>query len=140
ERLAGHFANLLAAAIAEPACRIGGLPVMAPSEVAQLTAAWSGPQPDGWPGQDQALHELIAAQAGSRPDAIAASYETEQVSYGGMNRWANRLAHYLREQGVGPETVVGVYLDRSLEKLLVLVGVLKAGGAYLPVAASAPPD
>ncbi len=79
------------------------------------------------------LPELFAAQAAATPDAVAAVFEGERVSYGELDARANRLAHHLRALGVGPETVVGLCVERSLQMLVALVGILKAGGAYLPL-------
>jgi len=79
------------------------------------------------------LHELFEAQAAATPEAIALVYEAEQLSYRELNERANQLAHYLRELGVGPETLVGLCCERSLELVVALLGVLKAGGAYLPL-------
>ena len=67
------------------------------------------------------------------PDAIAVVFETEQLTYGELNRRANQLAHHLRALGVGPEIVVAICLERSLEMVVGLLGILKAGGAYLPL-------
>src|SRR5437868_8624712 len=79
------------------------------------------------------LPELFAAQVARRPDAIAVVFEDESLSYGALDRRANRLAHHLRALGVGAETVVGLCLARSLEMIVGLIGILKAGGAYLPL-------
>jgi amino acid adenylation domain-containing protein len=79
------------------------------------------------------LHELIAAQAARTPDALAVVYEQQTLSYAALDRRANQLAHQLRALGVGPETIVGVCLQRSLDLVVALLAVLKAGGAYLPL-------
>ena len=82
---------------------------------------------------DPCLHELVEEQVGRTPDAIAVVSEERTVDYAGLNREANRLARRLRAVGVGAESVVGVCLHRSVDLVVALLGVLKAGGAYLPV-------
>src|SRR5260370_40399515 len=76
---------------------------------------------------------MFEEQAGRTPDAEALVYEEERLSYRELNERANQLADHLRARGVGPETLVGVLLERSSEMVVGLVGVLKAGGAYLPL-------
>ena len=84
------------------------------------------------------LPALFAAQAAATPDAIAAVYQDRELSYAALDAHANRLAHHLRAQGVGAETVVGLLVDRSLEMVIGLLGILKAGAAYLPLDPSYP--
>lgn len=79
------------------------------------------------------LHELVEAQAQETPDALAVVTSSARVSYGQLDRRANALACELRDRGVGVETIVGLYLDRSVEALVAILGTLKAGGAYLPL-------
>ncbi len=79
------------------------------------------------------IHELFERQAGKTPNALAATFGKENLSYGELNTRANRLAHRLRKLGVGPEVRVALYLDRSLEMVVAILGVLKAGGAYVPM-------
>ncbi len=67
------------------------------------------------------------------PEAIAASYENEQITYKGLEKRANQLAHYLQKHGVGPESLVGVYMERSLQMMIALLGILKSGAAYVPL-------
>lgn len=83
--------------------------------------------------QDSLIHELFEAQARLRPHGVAVSFEGESLTYGELNARANQLAWYLRQQGVGPDQLVGVCLERGLELVIGLLGVLKAGGAYLPL-------
>ncbi len=79
------------------------------------------------------LHHLFEAQAKTMPEAIAVMLGGERLTYAQLNRWANRLAHFLQERGVGPESIVGVCLESGPEMILALLAVLKAGGAYLPL-------
>ena len=81
----------------------------------------------------QTIHERFERQAVATPDAIAVSFEGEQLTYHELNERANRLAHHLRSLGVGPETCVGMLVGRSLEMVVTILGVLKAGGCYLPL-------
>ena len=82
------------------------------------------------PGQ---VRGHLEAQAERSPDALAVSFEGEHLTYEVLNRRCNQLAHHLQKLGVGPETLVGVYMERSLEMVIALYGILKAGGAYLPL-------
>src|SRR5437660_4308538 len=79
------------------------------------------------------VHELFEEQAEKRPEAVAVEYEGQQLSYGELNRRANQLGHYLRKQGVGPEVKVAICLERSLEMVVALLGILKSGGVYVPL-------
>ena len=79
------------------------------------------------------LPELFAAQVAKTPDATAAVFEADSLSYGELDARSSQLAHHLRALGVGPEVVVGLCVERSLEMLIALLAILKAGGAYLPL-------
>jgi amino acid adenylation domain-containing protein len=79
------------------------------------------------------IHQLFEAQVERTPDAIAVVLEAEQLTYGELNRRANQLAHHLRALGVGPEVLVAICLERSLEMVIGLLGILKAGGAFVPL-------
>ena len=82
---------------------------------------------------DRCVHQLFEEQAARTPHAVAVVYENEELSYGELNRQANRLAHYLRELGVRPDMRVALCVERSLEMIVGLLAVLKAGGAYVPL-------
>jgi amino acid adenylation domain-containing protein len=86
------------------------------------------------------IHQLVEEQASKRPNRVAAVYEERTLTYEALNTGANRLAHYLRTLGVGPETVVGICLERCPELLVALLGVLKAGGACLTLDPTYPAD
>ncbi|WP_280949744.1 AMP-binding protein, partial [Methylosinus sp. 3S-1] len=83
--------------------------------------------------QDRCIHQLFEAQASETPDAVAVAFEEQSLTYAQLNARANRLAHHLRRLGVGPETLVGLCVERSLEMIVGLLGIMKAGGAYLPL-------
>ncbi|MBL4671762.1 MAG: amino acid adenylation domain-containing protein, partial [Arenicella sp.] len=87
---------------------------------------------------DQCIHELFEARAASNPEAVALVCEGQELSYGELNERSNRLAHYLLEQGVKPDTLVGLCVERSLEMVVGILAILKAGGAYLPLDPSYP--
>src|SRR5208282_6736887 len=83
--------------------------------------------------RDICVHELLEEQVRKTPNALAVVFGDQQLTYGGLNRRANRLAHYLRELGVKPEARVAICLERGLEMIVGLLAVLKAGGAYVPL-------
>ena len=90
--------------------------------------------------RDKCVHELFEAQVARTPDAVALKHAARTISYRELNCRANQLAHRLRSLGVGPESLVGVYLERSVEMVVALLGVLKAGGAYVPLDAAYPQE
>jgi amino acid adenylation domain-containing protein len=136
EGLAQRFTRLLSGVVADPERRVGSLPLLGDDERNQLLQAFQGEAVRY--DSPQTLQALFEAQVARTPDAIAVVYEGVQLSYGELNARANRLAHYLRGQGVGPEVQVGLCLERSLEMVVALLGVLKAGGAYVPLDPSYP--
>ncbi|MCB8954285.1 MAG: amino acid adenylation domain-containing protein [Ardenticatenales bacterium] len=130
-RLAAQFETLLGAALADPDQPIGYLPLLTPDTEAQILRAWN-PPPTPRPAF-HSVHARFAAQAAATPDAIAIAYQDTCLSYAALEQRANQLARYLRQQGVGAETVVGICLERTPELLVALLATLKAGGAYLPL-------
>src|SRR5438477_9517935 len=82
---------------------------------------------------DWCVHDLIAAQAQTTPEAVALMAGGKRLTYAQLNASANRLAHFLRAKGVGPEVLVGLFLKRSVEMVVSILGILKAGGAYIPL-------
>ena len=135
--LASRLVRVLEAAVASPDAAIGSLELLAADERHRIVEEWNATSravPAG------SLPELFAAQAAATPDAIAAVYQDRELSYAALDAHANRLAHHLRSQGVGAETVVGLLVDRSLEMVIGLLGILKAGAAYLPLDPSYPAE
>jgi amino acid adenylation domain-containing protein len=137
-RVADYFSTLLAEACAAPQRAVGEFELLSEAERGWLLDVWNrtaAPYP-----RERCLHELIEAQAAHTPDAAAVSCAAESLSYAELNARANRLAHYLRGLGVGPDDRVGILLERSSRALVALLGVLKAGAAYVPLAADYPPE
>jgi len=130
-RLLGHYQSVLSAAVSHPEMATSVLPLLTDAERHQLVVDWNATQTTYPP--DQCVHQLFEAQVARTPDAIAVVYENQQLTYSELNTRANQLAHYLRSLGVGPEVLVGLCVERSLELVIGLLAVLKAGGAYLPL-------
>jgi len=137
-RLLGHFQTLLAGMVAEPHRRISELPLLTDVERRQLLTGWNQARAD-YPA-DAPLHQLFEAQVARTPDAVALVHEGEQLTYRELNTRANRLAHRLQALGVGSEVLVGVLMERGFDLVVALLGVLKSGGAYLPLDPSSPPE
>ncbi len=134
EAMAQHFALLLAGIAADPNSTVSGLPMLTDAERATL-ASWNQTRVD-YADAPQCLHDMVAAAAARTPDAVAVSYDGRDLSYADLDRRANGLAHRLRQLGVGAGTgpaVVPVLLDRSEDLVIALLGVLKAGGVFLPL-------
>jgi amino acid adenylation domain-containing protein len=137
-RMIGHYQMLLNGIVAEPSQSIALLPLMTVQERKQVIEEWNRTEAQ-YP-LDKCVHELFEEQVARTPQAVAVSYEEERLSYEELNERANRLAWYLLERGVGPDVLVGIFLERSLEMLVGLLGILKAGGCYLPLDPSFPAE
>lgn len=131
ERLGGHFKFVLEGIVCNPDQRLSDLPLMTEPELRQVLVDWNNTATDV--GQAKSIPQLFESQAALTPEATAAVFETQQMTYGEVNRRSNQLAHYLKKLGVGPEVLVGICVKRSLEMIVGLLGVLKAGGAYVPL-------
>ncbi|MBO0720388.1 MAG: amino acid adenylation domain-containing protein, partial [Blastocatellia bacterium] len=130
-RLMSHYTNVLKGIVADYERPIFNASLLSKIEREQILVEWN--QTDKPYHKVQGVHELFREQVGRTPEQIALISGRERVSYQELNRRANRLAHYLQGVGVGPEVLVGLCLERSVEMLVAVVGVLKAGGAYLPL-------
>jgi amino acid adenylation domain-containing protein len=131
-RMATHLERLLEGIAAAPETPVGRLPLLPPAETQRVVHGFNATEVRFAEG-DALLHRLVEAQAARTPDAVAVVFGDEAVSYRDLDDRANRIARHLRGLGVGPEVRVGVCLERSVEMVAALLGVLKAGGAYLPV-------
>jgi len=136
-RLVAHYERLMTALAADLARRIWDVPLLDEGELRRQVIEWNATAAD-YPTRGRCLHDLFETQARATPDAAAVRFGQTQWSYADLNAQANRLARWLRAQGVGPEDRVGVLLERSLELPAALVGVLKSGAAYVPLDARNP--
>jgi amino acid adenylation domain-containing protein len=130
-RLVANFTQLLTSIVTEPERSVGLLELMPAAERQQLLVEWNETA-SSYP-REQTVTELFEAQVAQTPDAVAVVAGDEQLGYAELNRRANQVAHYLQNLGVGPETVVGICMERSLDLIVGLLGILKTGAAYLPL-------
>ncbi len=137
ERLLGHLEVLLRGVAADPSARLSQLPLLTEAELRAELHDWND---TAAPVPPVCVHEGFQAQAARTPDAIAAEYEGERVSYAELNRQANQVARRLRELGIGPEALVGVSMRAGLRRLAALLGILKAGGGYVPLDPALPAE
>ena len=137
-RMAGHVIELLESMVKYSDRCVGNLRMSTNKERQKLLFFWN--ETDAPAPPIQYYHSLFEEQAAKTPDAPAVEFMGEILSYKELNRRANQLAHYLITLGVGPDSIVGICMDRSLELAVGLIGIFKAGGAYLPLDPSYPQD
>ncbi len=137
-RMLGHFQTLLEGIVANPEQCLSDLPLLTPAERQTLLVAWNDTRQD-YP-KHWCIHQMFEAQVEQTPDAVAAVFEDQPLTYRELNCRANQLAHHLQQLGVKPEVLVGICVERSLEMVVGLLGILKAGGAYVPLDPAYPPD
>ncbi|MFL1391710.1 amino acid adenylation domain-containing protein [Pseudomonas tritici] len=130
-RMSEHWLSLLRAAVANSALPLQDLATLNADEREQILHQWNATERD-YP-RGQWAHHLIEAQALAQPDAPALRFNDVSLNYAELNRRANRLAHRLIEAGVGPDVLVGLAVERSIEMVVGLLAILKAGGAYVPL-------
>ncbi len=135
-RMLGHLQRLLEAIVLDSQQLITALPLMSDEERHRVTVEWNQTATE-YP-RDACVHELFEMQTAHAPEAVAIVCDSGQLTYGELNGRANQLAHYLRSLGVGPESLVGLCLERSPELIVATLAVLKAGGVYLPLDPSYP--
>jgi len=128
-RMAGHFQTLLEGIVANPHQRLSELPLLTAAERHQLFVEWNDTKAE-YPS-DKCVHQLFEAQVERSPDAVAVLFEDQQLTYRELNAKANQLAHYLQKLSVKPEVLVGICVQRSLEIVVELLGILKADRAYV---------
>ncbi|HVZ46147.1 MAG TPA: amino acid adenylation domain-containing protein [Ramlibacter sp.] len=131
ERMAGHFQTLVAGMVEHPDADVDRLPLMNPAEREQLLVTFNDTAAR-FP-QGLCVHELFEEQATRTPSAAAVTFEGCTLTYAELDARANRLAHQLRSLGVQPDTRVALCIERSLDMVIGLLAVLKAGGGYVPI-------
>ncbi len=131
KRLAGHYLTLLKEIAADSARPIGNLSLLTEAERQQILVEWNDTKRDI--PKHKCFHELFEEQARQTPELTAAVFGAEKITYNDLNRRANRLARILTEQGVGTDFIVALLAERSIDFLTAMLGVFKAGGAYLPL-------
>ncbi len=132
----GHFETLLNAIAESPTEVLGKLPVLGEIERREQIVDWNNTAVEI--PKHAALYRWFESQVEKTPEARALTFEREHLTYGELNHRANQLAWHLKKLGVGPHTLVGLYVERSLEMVVGLLGILKAGGAYVPLDPSFP--
>ncbi|MCB9010120.1 MAG: amino acid adenylation domain-containing protein, partial [Ardenticatenaceae bacterium] len=138
QRMLGHWQTLLHGLVTQPDLPLGQLNMLTPAEKQQLLVEWNDtavslPSP-------QFFHEHIAQWANKTPAATALIYGQQQMNYATLNAKANQLAHALQARGVGPDSKVGIFMNRSFEMVIAVLAVFKAGGAYVPLDPAYPAD
>ncbi len=138
KRMVGHFLSLLKGIVGDPEKPVFQVPMLTPSEQQTIMVDWNAsemPTPI-----DVCAHELFEARVRSHPDAPAVIFEGQSMTYSLLDQKAEALSTYLKAMNVGPDVLVGIATDRSPEMVISILGVMKAGGAYLPLDPSYPTD
>ncbi|TFW29135.1 non-ribosomal peptide synthetase [Duganella callida] len=131
ERIAGCFRSVLTAMVADDTMAVSRLPLLSAAQRHQVLEAFNDTA-QAYP-DDQLLHQVFEQQAALTPEAVALVYEGESLSYDALNRRANRLAHQLRASGLRPDARVAICMERSIDMVVGLFAILKAGAAYVPL-------
>ena len=138
ERMAACFTTLLVGIVEAPEQRIGALPLVPEAERRRLLQDWNDTRTELPP--NALVHALVEAHAARAPEGVAVACGSDRLTYGELNARANQLAHHLRSLGVGPEVLVGLCVEPSLEMVIGVLGILKAGGVYVPLDPSYPAE
>jgi len=131
ERLLAHLREILRSFVRGGDQPVSGVNMLTEAERQQILFDWNQTDTD-FPGEI-CLHQLFEKQAAQYPEKIAVIYNKNQLKYRELNRRANQIANYLIQKGVQPNDLVGIYLDRSVEMVVAMIGVLKSGAAYVPI-------
>jgi len=137
-RMLIHYQHLLESVVRQPEVHIDDLSLLSEREHTEILDRWNQTA-RAYP-QDRCVHQLFEDQASQTPEAPAVVYEDQVLTYHQLNERANQLAHYLQSQDLGPDRLVGVYLERTGELIISLLAILKAGGAYVPLDSNNPSE
>jgi amino acid adenylation domain-containing protein len=135
-RMANHYQNILQEMLHKPDSSVSEQEMLSAAERRQILVDWNNTYTQ-YPNKS-CLHELFETQVMRTPEAIAVTFENERFTYRELNARANQLANHLRRLGVAPETMVGLYIDRSMQAITGILGILKAGGVNLPISTNLP--
>ena len=138
DRLLAHYRVLLAGGLAEPGCRLSELPMLEETELFAELVGWNSTATEQ--AGSGCIHQLFEAQVASRPDAIAAVFGDQRISYQQLNARANQLARWLIGQQIRIGSLVGIAAEPSIDRLVSLLAILKAGAGYLPLDPVLPVD
>jgi amino acid adenylation domain-containing protein len=138
ERQRGYLLRMLEAMVADSQQKVARIEIIGAEERQQVLVDGNATEAD-FDG-DVCVHELFERQVERTPNNVAVEYGSKKITYRELDRRANQLAHYLRKQGVGPEMLVGLWVERSVEMAVGILGVLKAGGAYMPLDGNYPEE
>ncbi|HKG80260.1 MAG TPA: amino acid adenylation domain-containing protein, partial [Pyrinomonadaceae bacterium] len=137
-RLIDHFKSLLTSIAADPDVALSNLRLVSVDERERLLSEWGASAAPA--AEFESVQSLVESVVQQTPDALAIISDRQNLTYRTLNERANQLAHYLINAGVGPESFVGVYMDRGVELLTAILAIFKAGAAYLPLDTSFPPE
>ncbi len=138
ERMLGNYATLLESIVTDPNAHVADLPLLTAAQRTEILIEWNATNAE-FPYQ-KSIHQLFDEQAQRTPHEVAIVCDTTRLTFAELNARANQLAHYLRKRGVGPEVRVAVCVERSVEMIVGLLAILKAGGTYVPLEPSFPAE
>ena len=130
-RALGHFENLLEGIASHPDARVVDLPLLGEAEKLKILVEFN--VTDAEFPRDKCLHELFEQHAEQTPDAVACQFESGQITYQSLNERANQVSHFLQRRGIAPGQRVGIFVERSLNMMVGLLGIQKSGAAYVPL-------
>ncbi|MEM7530540.1 MAG: amino acid adenylation domain-containing protein [Chloroflexota bacterium] len=138
QRLGGHLQTLLAGVVADANNTVERLPLLTADEREMMLVEWNRTEADY--DLDTYVHQLFEARVVEAPDSVAVRFGDAQLTYHELNVRANQLSHHLIELGIGREDLVGVFVERSLDVVVAMLAIFKAGGVYLPLDPAYPPE
>lgn len=138
ERLSVHYSRVLEQIVADQYVKLSDINILSTEEKEQILYEWNDTKTD-YRG-NACIHEFFERQAVENPNSIALVFEDTEVTYRALNERSNRLAHYLMEQGVAPDSLVGLSVERSIHLVVGIMGILKSGGAFVPLDPDYPKD